>query len=115
MRPLVLMCEEKSAWLRGKPLAGKYDLGGCVVLRGRPTMKLYLVKISLPSLVACKRYTAPLWTMETALLPRSSSWLSTKLAGIGALCASTALLAVCAGLAVCWLVCMAVIGLNQVD
>ena len=30
------MCGEKSAWLRGKPLAGKYDLGGSVVLRRSP-------------------------------------------------------------------------------
>ena len=38
---------------------------------------VYLVRISLPSLVACRRYTDPLWRMATAFCPCKSVLLST--------------------------------------
>ena len=53
------------------PVARAIALAGALV---------YLVRISLPSLVACRRYTDPLWQMATAFCPCKSVLLSTAAA-----------------------------------
>jgi hypothetical protein len=58
------------------------------------TQKNYLVKISLPSLVACRVYSMPLWAISTVLRPRSSTELDT-----GAAAGTGEAAPVCGGLA----------------
>ena len=43
--------------------------------------EVFLVRISLPSRVACRRYSTPLWLMSTAFCPRRMSMLSTAPTG----------------------------------
>jgi hypothetical protein len=63
---------QKKPGYAGEPVGWqKRPFRACCKPGSRPTMKLgswcnYLVRMSLPSLVACRRYTEPLWLIATA-------------------------------------------------
>lgn len=58
---------EKKAWLRGvNRWLAKTTLADYLLVRESPHDETHLVRINLPSLVACRRYSEPLWLMATA-------------------------------------------------